>query len=136
MVKRIKVTRNTTFRDGARRASYSQFAKAGFAVVTAGFLSGCLRTLTPEEHQDQLRPRASYELNCPVSQVKFERMTGRIQEPRYRASGCGMELTYDLSCAHYDTCFISTNTELTDAIRAKQQADADRAARQLLKNDN
>jgi hypothetical protein len=58
---------------------------------------GCTTTSTVIEQT--IRPRASYDLDCPISEVEVSLMSGGIWEGTYGARGCGRRVSYDAMCS-------------------------------------
>lgn len=66
-------------------------------LFAALFLGACTTTSTVIE--GTIRPRASYDLDCPLSQVEVSLVSGGAMEGIYGARGCGRRARYEAMCS-------------------------------------
>ena len=66
-------------------------------LCVALFVGACTTTSTVIE--GTIRPRASYDLDCPISHVEVSLVSGGALEGIYGERGCGRRARYEAVCS-------------------------------------
>jgi hypothetical protein len=76
------------------------------AVAICSLALGCTTTKTVT--RDEIKPRASFDLDCPEDEVDVTLTEGGGREGTYGAQGCGKKVEYTADCSLMGTnCLIS-----------------------------
>jgi hypothetical protein len=68
-------------------------------LFAALLLAGAACTTTSTVIENTIRPRAAYDLECPIEQVDVALISGGALEGSYGAKGCGRRVRYEAMCA-------------------------------------
>jgi hypothetical protein len=70
--------------------------KTLFLALLAAAGLGC--TTSARVIESTIRPRAAYDLDCPVAMVEVSQVSGGALEGTYGARGCGRRVRYEAVC--------------------------------------
>lgn len=60
----------------------------------------------------QVRPRASFDLNCPEEQLEIQLLSGDKNRGSYGARGCGRRERYEFVCGDFaNSCRIGSDAD-------------------------